>query len=193
MDPKPELRRLLRATIRAISASQRTAASQATRLLLDQQSEWRDAASIFFYAPLGEELDIWPLLLDTLAAQKTVCLPRFDSRSQRYVPCRIQNIEADIAIGQFSLREPAPHCPAVPLNQLDLILVPGIGFDTRGNRLGRGKGFYDRLLTAVRGTKCGVAFDEQIVPSVPVEAHDVTLDRIVTPTRWIDCRRLVLE
>ncbi|HLP77584.1 MAG TPA: 5-formyltetrahydrofolate cyclo-ligase, partial [Candidatus Paceibacterota bacterium] len=84
------------------------------------------------------------------------------------------------------------HCAPVSLNQLDLVLVPGVAFDACGRRLGRGKGFYDRLLADTRGIKCGVAFDEQIVTGIPVEPHDVLVDCILTPTRWIDCdsRRL---
>jgi 5-formyltetrahydrofolate cyclo-ligase len=66
-----------------------------------------------------------------------------------------------------------------------LVLVPGVAFDLRGRRLGRGKGFYDRLLADAGGLKCGVAFDEQIVTEIPVEPHDVSVDCILTPTRWI--------
>ena len=73
----------------------------------------------------------------------------------------------------------------VPLNRLDLALVPGLGFDARGHRLGRGKGHYDRLLAGFGGRKIGVAFDFQIMAEVPCEAHDIVLDDIVTPARWI--------
>jgi 5-formyltetrahydrofolate cyclo-ligase len=76
-----------------------------------------------------------------------------------------------------------------------LILVPGVAFDLRGYRLGRGKGFYDQLLAAVRGPTCGVGFDEQIVDAVPVEPHDVRLSCLLTPTRWIELQaaRAMLE
>ena len=89
-------------------------------------------------------------------------------------------------IGKFGVREPAERCAPVPLNRLDLVLVPGIAFDIRGGRLGRGQGYYDRLLSAVTGLKCGVAFDEQIVDAVPVGPLDVRLNCILTPTRWIE-------
>jgi 5-formyltetrahydrofolate cyclo-ligase len=69
---------------------------------------------------------------------------------------------------------------------LDLVLAPGVAFDLQGHRLGRGKGFYDRLLADVRGVKCGVAFDEQIVDAVPVGPLDVGVDCLVTPTRWLE-------
>ena len=70
--------------------------------------------------------------------------------------------------------------------RLDLILVPGVAFDPGGHRLGRGKGFYDRLLAGMRGTKCGVALEEQIVAAIPVEPLDVRMNFILTPTRVVN-------
>jgi len=70
--------------------------------------------------------------------------------------------------------------------RLDLALVPGVAFDLNGHRLGRGKGYYDRLLAMLTGPACGVAFDQQIVSQVPNEPHDVRLSCILTPTRWHD-------
>jgi 5-formyltetrahydrofolate cyclo-ligase len=131
-------------------------------------------------------MDVWPLLADCLAAGKTVALPRFDAATRRYVACQITDLARDLGEGQFGIREPGGHCIAIPPNRLDLVLVPGVAFDVHGRRLGRGKGFYDQLLAFVRGTTCGVAFDEQIVDSIPVEPHDVSLNCILTPTRWLE-------
>jgi 5-formyltetrahydrofolate cyclo-ligase len=183
---KTELRRAIRARTKAMAPEQRAVASRQACALLEQQTVWKRAQSIFFYAPTPEEMDIWPLLGDSLAAGKTVALPRFDAATNRYVACQIQDIAKDLGDGQFGIREPGGHCIAIPPNRLDLILVPGVAFDRHGRRLGRGKGFYDQLLTSVCGTTCGVAFDEQIVEAVPVESHDVHLNCILTPTRWIE-------
>jgi len=103
-----------------------------------------------------------------------------------YTACRITDPEKDIRVGQFGIREPNARCEQISLNLLDLILTPGVAFDLHGWRLGRGKGFYDRLLAAVHGTTCGVAFDEQIVAQIPVEPHDTHVNCILTPTRWIE-------
>ncbi len=183
---KSELREQVRALLRGIRHERRVAASIQACSLLEQQSVWKNAHTIFFYAPLPEELDIWPLLRNSLAAGKTVALPRFDSATNQYAACQIQNFTTDIHPGQFGIREPGDHCVPVPLNRLDLVLVPGVAFDLRGHRLGRGKGFYDQLLALVRGTTCGVAFDEQIVERIPIEPHEVRLNCILTPTRWIE-------
>ena len=88
--------------------------------------------------------------------------------------------------GQFGIREPAARCPEIPLSRLDLILVPGVAFDWHGRRLGRGKGFYDRLLAGTRGVKCGIAFDEQMVNEVPAGSLDARMNFMMTPTRGVE-------
>jgi len=185
-ESKTVLRREVGARLKAMPPAQRATASGRACALLEQQSVWKKAGLIFFYAPLPEELDIWPLVGDSLAAGKVVALPRFDPGTQRYVACQIQDIARDLSAGQYGIREPGGHCVAVPPNRLDLALVPGVAFDLEGRRLGRGKGFYDQMLASVRGTTCGVGFDEQIVDTVPVEPHDIHLNCILTPTRWIE-------
>jgi 5-formyltetrahydrofolate cyclo-ligase len=185
-ETKSALRQQVREQVKALPPEQRAALSGRACALLQRQSVWDKTNLVFFYAPLPEEVDIWPLVGDALSAGKKVALPRFDPATQRYVACEIQNIAKDLSEGQFGIREPGAHCVAVPPNRLDLILVPGVAFDSQGRRLGRGKGFYDQMLASVRGTTCGVAFDEQIVETIPVEPHDVHLNCILTPTRWIE-------
>ncbi len=91
----------------------------------------------------------------------------------------------DLVPGKHGIDQPAPDCPDLPTEQIDVILVPGIAFDSTCARLGRGAGFYDRFLAdpRVRAAKIGVAFDEQIVDAVPMDRWDVRLDAVVTPTR----------
>ncbi len=153
---------------------------------LREQHVWSAARTVLLFAPLPDEPDTWPLLAVAIASGKLVGLPAFVAGTNGYTARQILDPTRDLTTGQFGIREPAATCPEVPLNRLDLVLVPGIAFDTRGGRLGRGKGFYDRLLSAVNGTKCGVAFDEQIVDAVPVGPMDVRLNCILTPTRWIE-------
>ena len=75
------------------------------------------------------------------------------------------------------------------LEGFDLILVPGIGFDAIGNRLGRGKGYYDRLLSITQGYKCGIGFEEQLVEEIPAAEHDIKMDCVITPQRRLDFKR----
>ena len=181
---KVALRQLLRAGLTKLTPTEREAASRQACARLEQQSAWQKAKGVLFYAPTPEEVDVWPLLVDSLAAGKAVFLPRYDNEERTYVVCRVTDAVGDLRAGQFCIREPHETCAKISSNRLDLILVPGLGFDLAGHRLGRGKGFYDQLLRALQGTTCGVAFDQQIVERVPVEPHDIRLSCILTPTRW---------
>jgi 5-formyltetrahydrofolate cyclo-ligase len=184
-NPKPALRRQVRERLKAMTQAQRAVLSERARARLQMQPVWQRARSVLFFAPLAEELDLWPLLAEALAGGKTVGLPRFSPEERRYIACRVRDVDQDIVTGRYGIREPGTTCPALPL-KLDLLLVPGVAFDLHGRRLGRGQGFYDQLLAEMSGMTCGVAFDEQIVGTVPVEPHDVHLNCILTPTRWVE-------
>ena len=180
------LRREVRERLRTMPEDQRVAASAQARALLATQAQWQNAASVLFYAPTAMEVDVWPLLEESLAAGKTVALPRFEEATGAYVACRITNPKEDVQSGCFGIREPNERRARDEISRLDLILVPGLAFDLHGRRLGKGRGFYDQLLAMLRGTTCGVTFDEQVVSEVPVEPHDIRLDYLLTPTRWVE-------
>ncbi len=183
---KTALREHVRARLRQMSAEERAAGSAQACALRQGQRLWQQARCILGYAPTEVELDLWPVLRAALASGKTVTLPRFDPLTDTYVVCRIDAPEQDLTPGKFGIREPVERCGRVPLNRLDFLLVPGLAFDPHGRRLGRGKGYYDRLLAGRHGPTCGVAYDQQIVPAVPVGPHDIHLNCILTPTRWIE-------
>ena len=183
---KAVMRREIAAKLKELTPTRRESASGLARALLQGQRVWREARSVLFYAPLPHELDVWALMEKALAGGKTVGLPRFEAETGSYIPCSIENLARDLQEGRYGIREPAGRCGRLAINGLDLILAPGVAFDMRGCRLGRGKGHYDRLLAAARGQVCGVVFDEQIVQEVPAEPHDVFVNCILTPTRWIE-------
>ena len=183
---KAELRTKMRSILRKIPPTQRQDESSRARGLLAQQSAWRKARSILFFAPRADELDLLAALDDALAAGKTVALPRYAPETGTYVACQIGHFTLDCAPGKFGIFEPAATCAILPLNRLDLALVPGLAFDLSGHRLGRGNGYYDRILAEVAGTRCGVAFDEQLIEHIPAEPHDIELNCILTPTKWVD-------
>jgi 5-formyltetrahydrofolate cyclo-ligase len=179
---KIELRQKIRAALNNLPPEKRAADSIQLCARLKEQFFFQSAATILFFAPLPDEIDLWPLLEESLAEKKVVALPHFNSATNSYVARRVENLTAEIFAGKFRAREPHSKCVEISLAKIDLTLVPGVAFDLQGYRLGRGKGFYDRLLEKVRGVKCGVGFDEQIVSEVPIESHDAKLDFILTPT-----------
>jgi 5-formyltetrahydrofolate cyclo-ligase len=149
------------------------------------EPQLQSAHTILFFAPLVDELDVWPLLEKLLPAKKICALPAFDAAAQSYSARRVRNLETDIVTGKFGVSEPLAECEPIPLDRFDLVLVPGVAFDVGGNRLGRGRGFYDRILAAASGVKCGVAYDFQLLDKIPAEAHDARVNFIFTPRRCV--------
>ncbi|MCX6923025.1 MAG: 5-formyltetrahydrofolate cyclo-ligase [Verrucomicrobia bacterium] len=184
-DAKAALRARVRAEFKRLGQGELAAASARARVLLSVQALWRAARSVFFFAPMPDEVDVWPLLAEALSDGKKVFLPRFVPELGSYEACQILDPEKDLKVGQFGIREPNSRCSGSRPTHVDLSLVPGIAFDSQGHRLGRGRGYYDKLLLALPGVTCGVAFDQQIVNEIPIEPHDVRLNFILTPTRWI--------
>ncbi len=178
----------MRSLLAAATSTEKRAVSRAICDLLVASVAWRASLAALVFVPLPSEPDIFPLLTDALATGKLLTLPRFNAAANAYEAVRVCDPVRELVVGPFQVHEPVAACPVVALNRLDLALVPGLGFDARGHRLGRGKGHYDRLLAGFTGMKIGVAFDFQIVTEVPREPHDIALDAVVTPTRWLQAR-----
>ena len=143
--------------------------------------EWTAARWVGGYVPMRDELDLVPLMREVLASGRRLALPAFDDASGQYGFREIGDWERDLVPGRYGVDEPVSGCAAVPVTWLDFVLVPGLAFDGRGGRLGRGKGFYDRLLASMVGVTCGVGGDGQLLPAVPVEAHDIRLNLVAAP------------
>lgn len=184
-EAKARLRERVLAEVHGLGGPDRAALSQQASRLLCLQAEWLEAKAVLLYASFREELDVWPLLAKSLSQAKQVALPYYDPEAKAYRARWVTHPAQDLKPGRYGILEPTPQCETCPLNHLDLLLVPGVAFDVGGRRLGRGMGYYDRLLSAARGVTCGVAFDEQIVTRVPTAPHDVLVNRILTPSRWL--------
>ena len=180
---KSDLRAHIRARLEKISPAVR--AVESIELCERLQAQIPSAHTILFFAPLPGELDVWPMLEMSLALGVNCALPFFDAEKKIYGTKLLKNLATDIVIGKFGVREPAAGCAEIPLNEFDLILVPGMAFDLSGNRLGRGQGFYDRILSAASGIKCGVCHDFQLLEKIPAEPHDAKVDFIFTPSRGL--------
>ncbi len=93
-------------------------------------------------------------------------------------------------LGPYGVWEPSPDSPQRDLQEIHGLLIPGLVFNKNGSRLGKGKGFYDKTLSSYQGVKVGICFDFQISPNpLPTEAHDVTMDFLVTESGLVDCSK----
>jgi len=144
---------------------------------------YKKSKVIMVYYPLKGEVDILGIVRKVLGT-KEVCFPVVDLRNNKLVPYKIKDLENDFVIGPYGIKEPntnrAKEC--LP-RDIDIVFVPGLAFDVSRNRLGRGKGFYDRFIGTLdsRTKTVGVAFDFQIIKDLPVSIpQDQRLDFIVT-------------
>ena len=182
---KQSLRAEVRARLREMTEDAQKFLSQRACETFLAQAVYANAGSILLYVPLRGEVDVRLIMQRAVSDGKSVALPRYIPETTAYSAFFVG--DQPLVPGPFDILEPVASNPA-PLNHLDLIVAPGLAFDPRGRRLGRGKGFYDRLLSEASGLICGICFEEQLLAEIPVEPHDVTLDFIATPARWLDCR-----
>lgn len=133
------------------------------------------ARTLLLYYALHDEVDT--SLLFKRLSDKTILLPKvIDSENMEL---RIYTGENDLATGCYGIKEPVGKVFA-DFAKIDVAIIPGMAFDCQGHRLGRGKGYYDRLLSKIpQAYKIGLCFDFQIIDSVPVDSHDIRMDEVV--------------
>ncbi len=187
--PTPaEEKRALRSELIAVRArigqDDRFARSRLIADRLDALEPVRGAQVVAVYAPLGTEVDSLEIARRVEARAGRVVFPRAVPGERRLVFARC-NLE-DLVRGPLGAHEPPGHAPAVALDEVDCVIMPGVAFSEDGVRLGRGGGYYDATLRAMpRAARVGVAFDVQIVPTLPREPHDAPLDAVVTERRTL--------
>ena len=135
-----------------------------------------EAQTIMAYYSLPDEVNTHALIDELVAEGKTVLLPRVVGDTVMEL-CRYSS-EADLCEGAFHIQEPVGQ-RFTDMSLIDTALVPGMAYDAQGHRLGRGKGYYDRLLAGLDCRKIGVCFDFQKVSEVPVDVHDIPVDIVV--------------
>jgi 5-formyltetrahydrofolate cyclo-ligase len=178
---KSAIRKLLRARIQALSPEARHRKSQEACGLLIHSPEFAQARIVMLYLAMPLEVDTAPVALRCWQDNKTVVVPKVSWDQRRMLPVEITSLTNGLTSTRHGLLEPIAGNP-IPINLIDLAIVPGIGFSPQGYRIGRGMGFYDRFLAQgeFMGTSCGLAFDEQVVDDIPVLDHDVALSMLVT-------------
>jgi 5-formyltetrahydrofolate cyclo-ligase len=162
-----------------IRPEERTEVSEAIRERLVGLECWRAARMVLLYAALPDEPDTFILP----RGDKCFCYPRYHA-DRGYEAARVDDV-GKLAPGKFGVLEPVTEAAEVPPEGVDLIVVPGVAFDKECYRLGRGRGFYDQWLLALPGMKIGVGFDHQLLDLVPREPHDVQLDGLIVPSRYV--------
>lgn len=137
------------------------------------------AKMILFYIAFDGEVNTEEMIKETIKLGKIVTVPVCNKDKIHLRPCILDD-KAGLKMGPYGVAEPVSK-KRVRLKDLDLVVVPGLAFDKKGNRLGRGKGFYDRFLNRLpkRAISIGLAFNFQILPSIPTATHDVSVSKVL--------------
>lgn len=178
---KRRLRKQMKATLAAMSPEVAAAKSHAACARLLELDEYRRARSIMLYSPIAGEVDCIEIALSAWQHDKVVLLPKVSLAQRHMMAVQCRSLDDDLIVGTFGIREPAGGEPW-PLGEIDFVVAPALAYDGRGNRLGRGGGFYDRFLaqTEMKGLACGLAFAEQLVEELPVQPNDYPVEVLVT-------------
>lgn len=163
-------------------------AAQALAANLTAMPELQSIATVCAYRATPEEIDPAPAIILLQQRGAAVAYPRIEAPG--VLGLHTANDESLLLPGPFGLTEPPASAPRVDFDAIDAIIVPGVAFDEHCWRLGYGGGYYDRLLPLLRAdcVRIGVAYDEQVLETIPAEEHDVRLHAVVTPTRVIRAR-----
>lgn len=176
---KSEIRRKVKSLRVMLSEMERQAAAEEVFSRLEKTAAFLLADRILMYHSLPDELSTHAFL-GKWGKQKHFYLPRVNGVNLEILPYD----ESRLELGSFHIEEPT-GTDVVDPSEIELVVVPAVAYDRKGNRLGRGKGFYDRFLQTTKATKVGVGYEFQLVDEVPVEPHDVGMDIIITQSSTI--------
>ena len=178
---KNDLRKIFKEKRLSLSKDERRTFSAQICSNVSRTDIFRQSLCVAFYAADESEADLWELF-DKFNGEKKFFLPRYRAQEKIYEMVQIHNRSEDLVIGKYGLAEPKIDLPCASPAEYEcmLYLVPGVAFDNRCRRLGRGKGFYDRLL-ANAAFSMGIFYEcQRFEGKIPSEPHDIKLDMIVT-------------
>lgn len=187
-EAKQELRAKVEKALNELDAQERQAKLEIIQERLFDFANFLEARIVLLYVNAPNEISSLEIIQQTVDIGKIVVLPAFDVQKNGIKLMKIDNPQRDLVMGPRQILEPSPqHCRKVPLECIDIAIIPGIALDEKGGRLGAGDGYYDRLIPKLPATtrKVALAVEEQIFPQVPMESHDKYVDIIISDRRVI--------
>ena len=180
---KHVIRKNIKERIRSYSELEKSKKSDIIKDRLFEEEEFRRAEVIMFYVSLKDEVSTLSMIDEAIETGKRVCVPVILKEDKRLIAGEIKDRRRDLESQHFGIYQPRPgHVKEVPLEDIDLVVVPGIAFDKDNVRLGRGHGYYDRFLCGLpEKTKAiGLAFDFQVVDKLPKDSHDIPVSKTIS-------------
>lgn len=177
MTDKTSIRQSIRNLKKAVSTEERLFLSRQLTARLESHPRFANARTILLYHSLPDEVDTHELIR-CWSGKKKILLPVVNGDDLDLKEYKGENT---LENGHYGISEPTGHT-FTAFNEIDLAVIPGMAFDRNGNRLGRGKGYYDRLLSRLGNSniyKLGLCFDFQFLPHIPAEPHDILMDEVL--------------
>jgi len=177
-DTKEDIRESMRGRQKALAEDWVHETSLVVIARVARLNKFEHARVVGTYLALPYEVQTMPLVKICRDRAKKVCIPAWDETAEQY---RMAWLNADTETISGPMNIPQPRDPVwVDLEDIEFMAVPGVAFDPRGGRLGHGGGHFDRLLSRFGGFKAALAFEFQIVEKIPLGAHDVPVDVVIT-------------
>lgn len=185
---KQEIRGDIAASLGILPKEKIDEKTQAIADRLFEFANFLESNIVLLYVNNTNEVSTQHIVKKALDIRKIVVLPSFEPEKYQMKLMKIDSFPADLIPGAREVLEPNPmRCKMVPLESIDIAIIPGVAFDEKGGRIGSGQGYYDRLIPKLSITtrKVALALEDQIVPQVPIESHDKHVDIIITEKRII--------
>ena len=166
----------------AQSVEERDKKSRAIQKKLFATPAFQRAGTVCFFVSMPMEVNTHPMIEEALRSGKTVLVPLVDLENKELKLKQIRDFRKDLSPGTLGILEPSSGARDADAGDVECVLVPGLVFDGKGNRLGRGGGFYDRLLAKLpaKTATLGLAFSFQVLPAIPLENHDRPVGQVLT-------------
>lgn len=175
---KNELREQVRAKRRLMTAEAVTEKSEKIQARLFAFDKYLNAKTVMLFMSAFKEPSTDNIIRDSLSRGKKLVIPVSDTETETIIPSYINGFE-DLQKGAYGILEPKKIQPA-DISDIDFFLVPGIVFDKNGNRIGFGKGYYDKILTQSNAEKCALCYEFQLLDKIPSDLHDIKMNTIIT-------------
>lgn len=183
MNTKKSLREKILTLLRNHKEEDRVAKSRVIFDKLLKLPEFRKALTILFYFPFDGEVNTTEMIKQAKKMGKRIGLPRIMKGKKRIIPSIVHSLDEDLEPGPYGIQQPiGTRLQTLDVQNLDMVVVPGVAFDKRNNRLGRGGGYYDRFLKSLPSLTptIGLAFDFQIVDHLPQQKeHDIPVSKVL--------------
>jgi len=179
---KGNLRKRILKRLNEQSAHERVRKSLEIKKRLFALKEFKFAKTVMFYVSKDGEVDTIQMIKDTLRMGKRVAVPVTKVEKKELIASQILDLEKELTRGPYGILEPkSGYVRPVPVEEIDLVIVPGIAFDKMGRRLGRGAGYYDRFLKKFHKDIpfIGLAFDFQVLENLPILSHDIPVSKLL--------------